>query len=705
MLSQPKAFLGSISRRFTSLALVALPALTGCSIWDRIGEGPNDTTDSYYRNTQLTIEYPDVQECATQVSNAAEVTAVPNTLADPSSLPSMDLSLDEAIRIALENSPVIRSLNASVTAPQGTATRFDPAQTATSIQGAERALAAFDANYTQSLFWNKSDSPLNVPPGFGAFVAAQSTDASFSNELSKSTATGATFSLRHVVNYSRPDQVRTIASDFSGWVEAEWRQPFLSGAGVHFNRIVGVSPFGGPQVGQFNGVLIGRITEDISLADFENSLVGLVADVETAYWSLSIAYRLLEANLKGRESALRTFQYQNARVEIGAGRPDEEAQARSQFYQFEASVQEQLAGQTGLYTLEQQLRYLLGMPATDGTLIRPTTDPSSTRVVFDWDSALSQALERRVEIRRQSFQVKQRELELYAARLSKRPQLDFVGSYRYRGLGDHLIGDSDDPNQFDNLYGSINSGDFQEWRAGFEFSLPVGLRAASVAVANAKLNLRRDQAVLAETQLRISHDLSNAARNLDLTHQLVETNYNRYKSDLQQVEVLDRRYRDGTDNINFLLQAQRQVVTSESAFYQALANYNLAIRDLHRQKGSLLAYNQVQLSEDAWHAGAQRDAYEKGLFLTPRDDAREVVASPPVSRRGFHPSAPQVTTSSVPMATPDVLIESLPAPLSEMSTMAPTETVEPVDSLDDGQLRGAGLDESETPSFELPSAR
>ena len=313
------------------------------------------------------------------------------------------------------------------------------------------------------------------------------------------------------------------------------------------------------------------------------------------------------------------------------------------------------------------------MPATDGKLIRPVTDPNSTRVVFDWDSALSQAFDRRVEIRRQSFQVKQRELELYAARLNKRPQLDFVGSYRFRGLGDHLIGDGDN-GQFDNFYDSITTGDFQEWGAGFEFSLPVGLRAASIAIANAKLNLRREQAVLSETQLRISHDLSNAARNLDLTHQLVETNYNRFQADLEQVEVLERRYRDGTDNINFLLQAQRQVVTSETAFYQALANYNLAIRDLHREKGSLLAYNQVQLAEGPWAAGAQRDAYEKGLFLTPRNDPGSVTAPRPVSRRQFHPSAPQDTRPVAGQSpAPAVSVDQVPTMIDEAALPIPGE--------------------------------
>ncbi len=85
------------------------------------------------------------------------------------------------------------------------------------------------------------------------------------------------------------------------------------------------------------------------------------------------------------------------------------------------------------------------MPATDGRLIRPTTEPIDAHIVYDWESSLGQSLERRVEIRRQKFGVKRRELELIAAKLNLRPRLDFLAQYRWRGLGNHLIGESGGP--------------------------------------------------------------------------------------------------------------------------------------------------------------------------------------------------------------------------------------------------------------------
>ena len=428
----------------------------------------------------------------------------------------------------------------------------------------------------------------------------------------------------------------------------------MQGSGTHFNRIAGPNS----AIGQYNGVLIARVNEDVALADFEAAMIQVVADVEQAYWNLSIGYRILEASLKGRESALQTLQYQQVRLEVGTGRRDEEAQARSQYYQFQAQVESSLAGDQGLYSLEQNLRYLIGMTATDGRLIRPTTDPADVKVVYDWESALSQALSRRVEVRRQRFNVKRRELEMYASKLNRRPTLDFLGQYRYRGLGNHLLGSQAG---FDKFYGYISDGNYEEWYAGMELNFPVGLRAASNAVAHARLNLNRERDLLAETELRISHDLSSASRQITLTHQLLETNYNRYVADLKQVDVLRRRYLDGTDNINFLLQAQRDVVISETAFYRSLANYQFAIRDFHREKGSLLAYNQVQLAEGPWASKAYQDAYQVGRFLAPRAEGAQVSVPAPITRMPFDPAEVQGTST---MGVP--LDSSTPLPMGVM---------------------------------------
>lgn len=649
------------ARRRRRLAAIVCGCVTsmatvGCSLAQRIPDGPHDTVMSYHDHSALKIEYPEVQECITPQSDAAEAASSPNTLQDPSTLPAVEITLQNAIQTALANSPVLRSIGgAIVTQPAAMRTVYDPGLAHANPQlGVEAALSAFDAQYSQSLFWNKIDAPRNINPtaiggggggGVTTFFPAYSnqTLGTFNNEIRKRTATGATFALRNNVSYTRTDDpsraTQLFPSAFTGFMEAEYRQPLMRGAGATYNRIVGNSPI----AGNYNGVLIARVNEDVALADFEAAVISMVSDVEQAYWELTASYRILEATVKGRESALQTYQYQQVRLEVGTGRRDEEAQARSQYYEFEAQVQSALAGDTGLYQREQRLRYLIGMPASDGSLLKPTTDPLDAKVVFDWQSALGQALTRRVEVRRQKYNVKRRELELVGARLNRQPQADFVGTYRWVGLGDHLIGNSSGAPYNQNLVSSITSGQYQQWGAGVEFTAPIGLRAASNAVAHAKLSLQRERALLNETELRISHDLSASARGIDLTYQLVETNYNRYLADLRQVDVLRRRYRDGTDNINFLLQAQRRVVLSEVAFYRSISDYNLAIRDFHQQKGSLLAYAEIGLAEGGWCPGADEDAYELGRFLEPSRHPEEICVPRPISSGPFDPSATQPT--------------------------------------------------------------
>ncbi len=623
---------------------------------------------SYHQNFATQIEYPNVRS---NLNPEAASSVAPLTTDNPADIPAWELTLDEAVQMAMQRSDVLRTLGASVVQGPGfAASRFDPALVETNpLGGVEAALSAFDATVTSQLFWQKNNRPNNNL--FRVFVPAalEQTTGNFTSELAKRTATGARFAVRHNVVYDNNNNPqRLYTSDYVGFFEAEWRQPLLQGAGVTYNRIAGPTQ----QIGQYNGVLIARVNTDISLADFELGVINFVNDVETAYWELYFAYRNLQAQVSGRNNVLLTWQLVKEKQRIGArgGEADAEAQARSQYYQLDAFVKESLSGTNGLYASEQRLRYLLGLPPTDGRLIKPVQPPMEGLVVYDWNQSLSDALVRRAEVRRQKWTVKRRELELIAARANRKPRLDMLSQYRYRGLGNHLIGSKDSGEEFDNMYQSILNGNFQEWQSGVELSYPVGLRAASNAISNAQWNLVREQAVLKEQELRISHDLSNASREIDRAYQLLQTNYNRQDADRLQTEVLRDRYRAGLTNIGFLLQAQQQLALSTSAYFRSLVDYQLALRNLHREKGSLLDYSQVGLSESEWAAPAYRDAYQRGQYFAPSSHPDRLTKPGPSSLGPFDPSEPR------PQVMPS-MIESEPIPAAASPTVAPAVPAPP----------------------------
>ena len=188
---------------------------------------------------------------------------------------------------------------------------------------------------------------------------------------------------------------------------------------MEFNQIAGPGAIPG-----FNqGVLLARVNTDIALTSFEGAVRNMVSDVESAYWELYFAYRNLEALKVGRDSALSTWQkvYSLYKSETKGGEADKEAQAREQYYFFRSLVE---TGLSDLYRAESRLRFVMGLAASDGRLIAPTTEPTTAKVVFDWNEVHCEALMRSVELRQQKWRIKQRELELMASKNLLLPRLD-----------------------------------------------------------------------------------------------------------------------------------------------------------------------------------------------------------------------------------------------------------------------------------------
>ncbi len=387
------------------------------------------------------IEYPDLDDSCLENSNLP-VTAAPMTISQFRDTPFWEISLEECVQQTLATSEILQKLGGVVVnAPGQVQTVFDQALIESGPGSVEAALSAFDAQFNANLTYNRNERAFNNRFFGGGADQLISNVSNQTTGLSKQTAAGTTFSWRNIIDYNRnTSPINTFASVYDWVNQLEVRQPLLRGRGTAVNRIAG--PNAAP--GQYNGVLIARIRSDISLANFERAVRDLVLEVENNYWELYFAYRDLDTKLTARESARETWENRKLRYENGVGRPDEEAQARQQYYSFQLQAQNALAGrvggQLGLLGSERNLRRLMGLPASDGRILKPSSQPAVAPVVFDWDQSQYDALQRRVEIRGQKWAVRQRELELLAAKNLVKWRFDFVGQYGFRGFGDDLFG-------------------------------------------------------------------------------------------------------------------------------------------------------------------------------------------------------------------------------------------------------------------------
>ncbi|MEM6690843.1 MAG: TolC family protein, partial [Planctomycetota bacterium] len=252
-----------------------------------------------------------------------------------------NLTLEDAIAIALRNSTVLRDLGGTVlNSPSAITAYIDPALAFTDPRfGQEAALADFDATLTGALQFENNDRAFNNQFVGDAGLFKQDFH-NYNWGISKQAATGAVFNFQHVTLYDSNNQLsnRLGSTSWETYLEGQIRQPLLQGAGTEFNRIAGPNA----QPGNINGVLIARVRQDLSVADFQRGVRNLVADIENAYWDLYFAYRDLEAKIEVRDKALEVRRAEEAKG--NAGQASDAAQAREQYYRFQVDVVDSLNG-------------------------------------------------------------------------------------------------------------------------------------------------------------------------------------------------------------------------------------------------------------------------------------------------------------------------------------------------------------------------
>ncbi|MEM7316764.1 MAG: TolC family protein, partial [Planctomycetota bacterium] len=462
--------------------LILSALLTGCQpIQPYYLNKDGDADLSHYLDVATEIEYTDV--CQDPIDEVTQAYS-PRTISNPQFDEFWDLSLEDAMSHAMHNSKVIRTFGQVrqfgqilggaperlTAAPDSVATVYDTAIQETGQSGVEQALAAFDAVFSSNATWDSTDRAQNFNGAQNVNATAfQQDQVTINNEISKLSAGGTQWFFRNVSIYTGANNANTantrspgIPSDWTTAMEAEIRHPLMRNRGAQLNR----AP-----------VVLARIRTDLSLIDFQGAVRDLLSSVEQSYWELYFFYHNLRAAKIGRDSALAAHQKVRALYDEGApgGEAEKEAQAREQYFFFRDRVEQ---AQRDLFRSETRLRYLMGLSPTDHRLIRPSDKPTAARVEFDWNLITEEAQLRSGELRRLGFRIRQRELELIAARNQMLPQLDVIGLWRQFGIGDRFATGSNQPfpaigsSAWDRLW----SGHFQEFRLGFDMQMPLGLR-------------------------------------------------------------------------------------------------------------------------------------------------------------------------------------------------------------------------------------
>ena len=464
------------------------------------------------------------------------------------------LTLDDAVRIALESNYDIQVAS------------YNPAVDITRIVEAQ---AAFDAVFFTNIVKNHVDRPS------GSQLTATSLDVFQSSYgVRKLLGSGMTVSGQYQLNRTSTTlSFQGVNPEYTSNLVLEMRQPMLRGFGIDYNRSL---------------ILISRNDRRISQHTFERQVRDTLRQVDELYWRLVQARRDVTITARLLADFQAIYEYLEARqqfditpVQLAATRANLE-QAKADFINRRANV----------FDAEDRLIAVLNtkdVNLADSTEIIPEDLPLTPRLVVDRLAEVQAALDHREEIKEQELRVANAELLVGRTRNEELPRFDLTFRTTYDGLAQNA----------DRSFDELSRTNYIEYFIGVEFELPIGNRGPRAAHLRAKLQQQQQVAQLKSTFEKIILDVNLTVRTMDTAYDQILPSFEAAQAREREVDsIVARAERKDINTLTTELNARQSLAGARRAMLGAMVEYNIAIIDLERAKGTLLQYHNVVIPED-----------------------------------------------------------------------------------------------------------
>jgi outer membrane protein TolC len=332
-------------------------------------------------------------------------------------------------------------------------------------------------------------------------------------------------------------------------------------------------------------VRIGRLNARIADLEWQQKLTEIVAGVMREYYALSFVTENIEVR-RGVLAFAKTLLYENERLReegVGGLAEVEEAKVGVAMAREEVvtamgqAIERQRMLKTQLLTVAQEAQNILFVPSDS---LPPAIAFKATR-----SRCLAEALAARPDHLRRLEDAEKQDVILKYMRNQTLPRLDLKATLSASGLDGGLAG----------AYGRALDRQGYGASVGFEFSMPLGNRAAR---ANRQVaEARKEQAVmaLARSELQVVAEVEEALGML----QAAAARLSYTRASVAATESLlaaeQKRFKQGVARSFDVLRARRQVADARSRELEALADWNAAHIVLHTRTGSLLQHAGLRL--------------------------------------------------------------------------------------------------------------
>ncbi len=397
-----------------------------------------------------------------------------------------------------------------------------------------------------------------------------------------------------VYNYTRP---ALVASDpfWSSDLSLQLTQPLLRNYGYAVNQ---------------SQIVIQQQTQRVALLEFRKAVEQNNSDIEQAYWQLVQAEQFvrIQEDLLGRMEDTYNILY----VRMKSGVDVSNLQVSQSQTALERNRAILIEFKQNVRDLSDKIKGLMSdpeYPVLGNVLILPADQPCEEPMEFNIEDEVATALENRFELGETQLRIDAATVTIEVAKNNLLPKLDFIGSIGPAGGGSFGVpnpipGGSELASSSSIQESLREEFDFQHLNAsaGIKLNIPIGNRAARAIWKRSmlqRLQLIEQYRGLVE---QVAVDVKTAARAVSASWDIiVQARRSRYAAEDTLKAIMDRIHANEPLRPEFVqleLDSQTNLAQAQRDEYGAIANYNIAIAQLEKAKGTLLRYNNVLLEED-----------------------------------------------------------------------------------------------------------
>lgn len=476
---------------------------------------------------------------------------------------SVRLTLGDVISRALHHSFAIQT------------EAYGPAIESTKIVEAE---AQFDAVFFTDYQYNKSDKP-----AASSLEGTVSDTRLYDGGIRKLLSTGMQVEVSYNISRTANNlQFQTLNPSYFDQFAISFTQPLLRNFGIDYNN---------------SRIENARLERDKSIETLKRNIRETLYNTEVAYWRLFQARRNYIATVRLLINFRTILDSFLQRLQAGFDvYPAMVSQVKSQL---ETSDAQRIRALTEIKNQEDALKRLMNDPdlnqAADIEII-PIDTPSLTPIVVDLLSELTAALENRAELHETKLTIQQAQIAIGVAKNQALPKLDLSFRYLVDGLGSNPA----------RAFKDMSNHDYTEYVAQLQFEWPIGDRGPEAALRRARLQQAQAIAAHRDELETVITEVNTAIRILESSYDQIGPNLRSAQASLDQLRsTIIRAEQRNPPTLQVELDAHTKLFNARQQLLTALADYNIAMIDLERRKGTLLDYNNIVLR------GTNEDGYLK----------------------------------------------------------------------------------------------